>query len=516
MSARFVLALDEGSTSARAVLVDLDGHIVAEARNPIVPLFPRPRWVELDPVALWRAQLDSIHEVLARSGATTDDLAAIGVTTHRETCLVWDRRTGEPVHPALMWMSKQTDAIVDRWRAAGLDDEFRARTGLFNDSFFSAPKLAWLMENVPGARQRAEAGELAAGTVDTWLLWNLTSGRSHLTDHSEASRTALFELASLSWDAALCDACEIPMSLLPPAVGSDSFFGEVHPADLGLPGSAAVPVTAIMADQQAGMFGHACLESGSAKNTYGTAGVLTANSGAEPKIMEGLTASVGWTVGGQAAYEVEGVVFHSGQTLQWMRDRLGVLSPDDDIETVARRAPDNGGVYVVPAFAGLCAPHWNRDVRASIVGLTLETGAEHVVRAGVEAMAYQTRDNLDALVAGGISVPELKVDGGAARSDLLCQFQADILGIPVRRPTELERTALGVAHLAGIGVGIWKQEDLVARWRTERVFEPQLPEADREELHAGWLDAVRSVLGHPHPRAEEDSTSRGEPTEYSF
>jgi glycerol kinase len=444
-------------------------------------------------MALWDAQLRSIRDVMDKDGVTTNDLAAVGVTTHRESCLIWDRRTGTPVHPALMWMSKQTDAIVERWRAIGLDSEFRSRTGLFNDSFFSAAKLAWILENVPDVRTRAERGELAAGTVDTWLLWNLTGGGAHFTDHSEASRTALFNLADLNWDSDLCRACEIPMELLPEAVSSDYTFGQLTP-DLGLPGHAEVPVTAIMADQQAGMFGHACFEAGAAKNTYGTAGVLTANCGPEPHVMDGLTASVGWTVSGQTDYEAEGVVFHSGQTLQWLRDRLRIFTSADDIEEVASRAPDNGGVYIVPAFAGLCAPYWNREVRASIVGLTLESSAEHVVRAAIEAMAYQTRDNVDALVAGGIPVPELKVDGGAARNNLLCQFQADMLGIPVVRPTELERTALGVAHVAGMGVGAWKQDDLTARWTTDRVFEPSMSEDTRQQLYAAWLDAVRSVL----------------------
>ena len=504
MTAGYVLALDQGSTSARAVLVNPEGFIVAEARNPVVPLFPRPSWVELDPVAVWRAQRDSMEAAMAQVGAVTDDIAAIGITTSRETCLVWDRRTGEPVHPALMWLSKQTDSIVQRWSAAGLDRLIRDRTGLFNDSFFSAAKLAWIMENVPGVRSRAERGELAAGTVDTWLLWQLTGGRSHLTDHSQASRTALFSLATLAWDDELCETCGVPPELLAQVVASDADFGEMRPGDVGLPGSAAVPVTAVMGDQQAGMFGQACFEPGSAKNTYGTAGVLTVNSGAHPVVLDGLTASVGWTVAGGAAFEVEGVVFHSGQTLQWMRERLGVLGPDDDIEEVAGRVPDTGGVYVVPAFAGLCAPHWRRDTRASIVGLTLETGAEHVVRAGLEAMAYQTRDNVDVLEAAGTMVPELKVDGGAARNNLLCQFQADILGIPVLRPRQLERTALGVAHLAGMGVGLWKQSHLSEHWEVDRVFEPQMPAARREELYAGWQDAVRTVTGLQGPSRRGD------------
>ena len=493
MTRRYVMALDEGSTNARAVLVDESGRIVSEARNPVVPNFPHTGWVELDPVALWQAQRASMEAAMAKAGATTDDIAAIGVTTHRETCLIWDRKTGEPIHPAIMWMSKQTDGIVARWRAQGLDQLVRTRTGLFNDSFFSAAKLAWLLENVPGARARAERGELAAGTVDSWLVWNLTGGRSHVTDHSEASRTALFALDRLAWDEEICNACGVPLALLPPALASSSSFGEMNPRDMGVPGGMAVPITAIMADQQSGMFGQACFEPGSVKNTYGTAGVLTANTGASPSVLEGLTASVGWTVGSRTDYEAEGVVFHSGQTMQWLRDNLGVLNADEDIEATARQALDNGGVYIVPAFAGICAPHWVRDAKAGIVGLTLETSRAHVVRAGLEAMAYQTRDNVEALKAGGLPIPELKVDGGATRNNLLCQFQADILGIPVRRPVELERTALGVAHMAGMGVGQWQQRDLSDRWEVDRVFEPQMSSDQRESLCAGWDAAVRQV-----------------------
>ena len=495
MSKRYVMALDEGSTSARAVLVNLEGAIVAEARNPVVPLFPKPDWVEIDPIALWQAQRSSMAAVMAKVGATTDDIAAIGVTTHRETCMIWNRKTGEPVHPIIMWMSKQTDSIIARWKAEGLDNVVRQRTGLFNDSFFSAGKLAWLLENVPGVRAKAERGELAAGTVDTWLLWNLTAGRSHLTDHSEASRTALFNLKSLNWDETLCAACGIPMQVLPRALPSNSNFGEMRPSDIGLPGISPVPIMAIMADQQAGMFGQACFEVGSVKNTYGTAGVLTANTGNKQQVLDGLTASVGWSIDDQTDYEAEGVVFHSGQTMQWLRDQLGVLGTGDDVEAVARSVPDNGGVYIVPAFAGICAPHWIRNAKAGIVGLTLETGRAHVVRAGIEAMAYQTRDNVEALRAGGMAVTALKVDGGATRNNLLCQFQADLLGIPVLRPAELERTALGVAHMAGMGVGLWKKSDLSDNWRIDRVFEPEMAEDRREQLYSGWLAALRSVTG---------------------
>lgn len=495
MSARYALALDLGSTSARAVLVDEEGEAVAEARRPTEPLFPHRGWVELDPWHLWRSLRDSMEEAMAAVSATTDDIVGAGVTTSRETCLVWDRATGEPVYPAIMWMSKQTDGVVDRWRAEGLDDDVRARTGLFNDSFFSAAKLAWILEHVDGVRDRALRGELAAGTLDTWLAWNLTGGRNHVTDPSEASRTALFSLADLAWDDELCSRTGVPRSLLPEVLDSDAFFGEVRPSDVGLPGRAAFPLTAIMGDQMAGMFGQGCLATGSVKNTFGTAGVLTANTGDQPAVLDGLTASVAWTLDGITDYEAEGVVFHSGQTLQWMREKLRVMGPEQRSEEVASQVPDSGGVYVVPAFAGICAPHWVRDASASIVGLTLESTNAHVVRAGLEAMAYQTRDNVEAFTAGGFALPELRVDGGATTNELLCQFQADILGVPVLRPRQLERTALGIAHVAGVAGGMWKIGDLAARWEAERVFEPQMSEDRRESLYAGWKAAVRTVTG---------------------
>jgi glycerol kinase len=495
VSARYALALDLGSTSARAVLVDEEGEAVAEARRPTEPLFPQRGWVELDPWHLWRSLRDSMEEAMAAVSATTDDIVGAGVTTSRETCLVWDRATGEPVYPAIMWMSKQTDGIVDRWRSEGLDDAVRARTGLFNDSFFSAAKLAWVLEHVDGVRDRALRGELAAGTLDTWLAWNLTGGRNHVTDPSEASRTALFSLAGLAWDDELCSRTGVPRSLLPEVRDSDALFGEVRPVDVGLPGRSAFPLTAIMGDQMAGMFGQGCLATGSVKNTFGTAGVLTANTGDRPAILDGLTASVAWTLDGITDYEAEGVVFHSGQTLQWMREKLHVIGPDQRSEEVASQVPDSGGVYVVPAFAGICAPHWVRDASASIVGLTLESTNAHVVRAGLEAMAYQTRDNVEAFTAGGFALPELRVDGGATTNELLCQFQADILGVPVLRPRQLERTALGIAHVAGVAGGMWKIGDLARRWEADRVFEPQMSEDRRETLYAGWKAAVRTVTG---------------------
>lgn len=496
MSGRYVLALDEGSSSARSVLVDLDQAIVHEARSPVAWVRSRPGWVELDPVQLWETQLGTVQRVLADAGAGPGDVVACAVTSHRETIVMWDRRTGEPVHNALVWISSQTDDIVARWQAAGYDELFRRRTGLRNDSFFSAAKVVWLLEQVPGARARAEAGDLVCGTIDSWLVWNLTAGRSHLTDHSCASRTALFNLESLSWDEQLCELLGVPTSLLPTALPSDAYFGDVDEGVLG----GGVPIRAVLADQQASMYGQACFEPGSAKNTFGTAGVLTVNSGKAPLLVDGLTSSVGWSAAGRTAYELEGVVFHSGQTLQWLRHCLGLLRPDDDVEALAASVPDAGGVYLVPGFGGLCAPWWDRRATAACHGMTLETTKAHVVRAAVESMAYQTVDVVAALEHGGLPVTDLKVDGGGARNDLLCQLLADLTGLQILRPTELERTALGVALMAGSAAGLWQgPADVTAGWVLDRAFDPQLDADRRSELHAGWLDAVRRTLSTISP-----------------
>lgn len=494
MTGPYVMTLDEGTSSARTVLIDPAGRIVSEARRPVVPQFPRAGWVELDPVRIWQSQRETLREAMAQIGARPKDIQAVGITTSRETVMIWDRRTGEPIHPAISWMSNQTESIVQRWREAGWDDVMRQSTGAYNNPFFSASKLTWLLENVPGTRKRAERGELAAGTLDTWLLWNLTAGRSHLTDHSEASRTGLFNLATLRWDEDLCERFGIPLPLLPDAVPSDHFFGEVDADVFGDVDHHRVPITAVLGDQQAGMFGQACFQVGAAKNTYGTAGVLTVNCGEQPLLVDGLVCSVAWTIGAQTVFESEGTVFSSGQTLGWLRDRMRVFSSGDEIERLAALATDNGGVYFVPAFNGLGSPYWDRNPRGTITGLTLEAGAEHVVRAAVEAMAYQTRDNLDLLAAAGMPVTELKVDGGAAGNNLLCQFQADICGIPILRADQLEMTALGVGFLAGIGVGQWKSGDeLAAQWKADRVFEPVMSQQERDDLYGGWQRAVASV-----------------------
>ncbi|MFB8387339.1 FGGY family carbohydrate kinase [Microbacterium sp. NPDC055910] len=495
MTGRYVVALDEGSSSARAIVIDDAGRTVGEASAPVATIFPREGWVEFDPQEMWDAPRRSLVLALERAGITAADVAAVGVTSHRETIVMWDRSTGVPVYNAVTWMSKQTDDIVREWSERGLDDEFRSRTGVRNDSFYSAPKIAWLLRHVPGVRERAERGELAIGTPDTWMLWNLTGGTAHRTEPSAASRTGLMSLARAQWDEEFCAMLDIPTSLLPEIVPSAGWFGDV--AHDVLPAPHPVPVTAVLGDQQAGLFGQACLEAGSAKNTFGTAGVLTVNMGDVPRTLPGMCSSVAWQFGDKVTYEAEGVVFHSGQTIQWLRDRLGILSDAGDSEAVASSVPDTGGVYLVPGFAGLFDPHWDRNARGAIVGLTLESSAAHVVRAGIEAMAYQTRDNVDNLRRHGVEIPMLKVDGGATRNDLLCQFQADILGIPVSRPVGLERTALGIAHLAGSEVGMWARDDIHDRWQLERIFEPLMPAEQREELYRGWSDAVAAVRGLP-------------------
>jgi glycerol kinase len=497
VSGNYILSIDGGSSSARAVIIDAEGKTVVQASRPIDALFPNPGWVELNPADLWNAPKACIDEVMKTANLSAKDIAAVGVTTHRETIVMWDRKTGVPIHNAVMWMSKQTDDIIAEWSAKGLDQEFRRRTGVRNDSYFSAGKIVWLLRNVPGARERAERGELAIGTPDVWMLWNLTGGTAHRIDPGAASRTALMDIHRAQWDEEFCKILDIPMSLLPQIVSSAGIFGEI--AEGILPGKLAhsVPVAAMLGDQQAGLFGQACLEPGSAKNTFGTASVLVVNVGNAPKLMDGMSTSAAWSINDKVTYEAEGVVFHSGQTIQWMRDKLKLFSSTQEVESLAESVTSSNGVYFVPAFSGLCDPYWDRDVKASILGLTLESTSAHVARAGVEAMAFQTRDNVDKLTAGGIEVPELKVDGGATKNNMLCQFQADILGIPVIRPVDPERTVLGIAHMAGSTIGWWSAESISQRWILDRTFEPQMSEDQRESIYQGWQDAVAAARSIP-------------------
>ena len=491
MSSPVLLAVDAGSSSVRTIAMELPDRILGEGRETVLWSHPRPGWAELDPVALWKSVQATIAGALRAGGVAAPRVAGVAITSHRETVVMWDRVTGEPVHDAVVWISKQTDAIVADWQERGIGAEFRPRTGLHNDSFFSAGKVVWLLDEVPGARARADAGELLVGTIDCWILWNLTGGEVHATDPSCASRTALFNLQRMAWDEELCALLGIPVSLLPEVRPTDAEFGRVR-ADLI---STRPPVRAVVADQQSSMFGQACFDDGAVKHTLGTAGVLTQSTGTQPRLIPGLTSSVAWTVQGRTVFETEGVVFHSGQTLQLMRERLQLPVAPGDVDRLAGSVPDNGGVYLVPAFGGLAAPHWDRQARASIQGLTLETRLEHVVRAAVESMAYQVADIVEVLRVSGSVVTEMKVDGGGATSDLLCQLIADVCDLSVLRPRELERTALGAAFIAAIGLGLLSgPEEVAATWCVARRFDPQLPAERRSALLGGWRHALARTL----------------------
>ena len=504
MRAPLILAIDAGSSSLRTVAVELPGLIVGESREAVPWSHPHPGWAELDAVALWRSLRRTVAGALHAAGADDTQIRGVGITSHRETIVMWDRVTGEPVHDAVIWISKQTDDIVNSWDDTGIGVEFRPRTGLRNDSFFSAAKVVWLLENVPRARQRANRGELRVGTIDCWLLWNLTNGEVHATDPSCASRTALYNLEKGAWDDELCALLGIPTGLLPEVRPSDGDFGRVR-ADV-LP--SRPPVRSVVADQQASMFGQACFERGAVKHTFGTAGVLTVNTGSEPCLIDGLTASVAWTVQEATIFEAEGVIFHSGQTLQLLRERWRLPIPAADVDDLASAVPDSGGVYLVPAFGGMAAPWWDRRAAASLHGLTLDTSLEHLVRAAVEAMAYQVVDIVEALRASGQVVDTMKVDGGGAASGLLCQLLADLARIEVLRPRQLERTALGAALIAGIGLGLVSgPEEVAASWSSEATFRPLMSSTHRDALYDGWLSALARTLTRQPAASSRDPWS---------
>ena len=481
--------IDAGSSSVRSLVVDESGTIIGEGRSQINWNHRNPGWAELDPVALWKATKQTILDAVINSGVSVTQIAAAGITSHRETVMIWDKTTGEPVHDALVWISNQTDEIIERWNKDGTAKEFAPRTGLRNDSFFSAGKVIWLLENVDGLRKKISSGKFILGTVDTWLSWNLNGRTVHATDASCASRTALFNINAMKWDSELMAKLDIPEKIFPKVLSSNGDFGKVDRNIL----DGDIPICAVMADQQSGMFGQACFEENSVKNTFGTAGVLTVNIGDKPRSVEGLTTSVAWKFDNDIAYEIEGVVFHSGQTIQWLRDNLGIYAPTNRIDELATSVKDNGGVTIVPALGGLAAPYWDRKARAAIHGLSLDSSSAHIVRAAVEAMAFQTVDIIDKLTE--FPIDSLKVDGGAASSNFLCQFLADVSGLQIQRPFELERTALGTAFVAGIKVGIWSGADeIAANWSVEKMFEPVKSNSEREVLKSQWAEAVHRTL----------------------
>ncbi|MBC6936574.1 MAG: glycerol kinase [Chloroflexi bacterium] len=486
----YILALDQGTTSSRAILFDRAGRITAAAQQEFPQLYPQPGWVEHDPEAIWQTQLEVARAVLAKQNLTAADIAAIGITNQRETTVVWERATGRPIFNAIVWQDRRTAGLCDRLKAEGFDKTIREKTGLVTDAYFSGTKVAWLLDNVPGARERAERGELAFGTIDSFLMWRLTGGRLHITDVSNASRTMLYDIHKNWWSTTMLKRLNIPQAILPQVVPSSMIYGETDPALFG----GAIPLAGMAGDQQAATFGQACYMPGLAKNTYGTGCFMLMNTGGEAvESKNNLLTTIGWKLGESATqYALEGSVFIAGAVVQWLRDELKLITSAAESEPLARSAADAGGVYVVPAFVGLGAPYWDSYARGTIVGLTRGSGRAHIVRAALESIAYQTRDVLEAMRAdSGLTLQTLRVDGGATGNDFLLQFQADILGVPVQRPAVTETTALGTAYLAGLATGFWSSLDEIARqWAIEKTFEPQMPADRRDSLYAGWKRAV--------------------------
>jgi glycerol kinase len=489
---QYILALDQGTTSSRAILFDHQGRPSASSSQEFKQYYPQPGWVEHDATEIWQSQLAVAQKVLAEAHVGSEDLAGLGITNQRETVVLWDRATGVPLYNAIVWQCRRTAPMCDRIRAEGFDRTLREKTGLVTDAYFSGTKIAWLLENVPGARERAQRGELACGTIDTWLMWQLTGGRVHSTDVSNASRTLLFNLHTLAWDQEILDYFAIPSSLLPEVKPSSVIFGET--SLFGAP----VPIAGVVGDQQASLFGQQCFRHGMVKNTYGTGCFLLMNTGTEiPRSKSGLLGTVAWGIVGRTEYALEGSVFIAGAAIQWLRDEMKLLSNAAESEAVARSVPDANGVYLVPAFVGLGAPHWDAYARGTITGITRGTNRAHIVRAALESIAYQTRGVVDAMARdAGVPPQLLRVDGGASRNEFLCQFQADILGIPVERPETTESTALGAAYLAGLATGFWRdQGELAAHLQLGRRFEPGMDVSRREELYAGWERAVERAKG---------------------
>ena len=494
----YLLALDQGTSSSRSIVFDEHGRIRAMAQREFRQHYPRPGWVEHDPMEIWHSQLETAREALQRAGLQAGDIRSIGITNQRETTLVWERRSGRPIHPAIVWQDRRAEPLCAQLREAGHGDWVRERTGLVIDAYFSATKIRWLLDRVPGARAAAERGELAFGTVDSWLLWQLTGGRVHATDVSNAARTLLLDIRTQRWDDELLALFDIPASLLPEVRPSSHVFGETLPELLG----ASVPVGGMAGDQQSALFGQACLSPGQAKNTYGTGCFMLMHAGERFRASEnGLVTTSACRTGGAPAPEfaLEGSVFIGGAVVQWLRDGLRAIESSHEVQALAASVPDAGGVLMVPAFTGLGAPYWDADARGTIVGLTRGTTMAHIARAALESIAFQSAALLqamsrDAVAAGGEPVSELRVDGGACVNDLLMQFQADLLGIPVLRPKVIETTALGAAFLAGLSAGVWRDPaELAALWQAERVFHPTLPRERAQERMAQWERAVRQA-----------------------
>lgn len=491
---KYVLALDQGTTSSRAILFDNYGNIVQVSQKEFQQHFPKSGWVEHEPTEIWRTQLETARNVLLYTDTKPEEIAAIGITNQRETTVVWDKKTGKPIYNAIVWQDRRTAAICDQLKSDGYEDYVRENTGLVIDAYFSGTKVKWILDNVEGARAKAEKGELLFGTIDTWLVWKLTEGKCHITDYSNASRTLLFNIRTLQWDDKMLEALNIPKSMLPEVKNSSEVYGETEASLLG---GKSIPIAGIAGDQQAALFGQACFSKGMAKNTYGTGCFMLMNTGEEfVKSKSGLLTTLAWGIDGKVEYALEGSVFIAGAAIQWLRDGLKIIDKAQDSELFAEQTKDTGGVYVVPAFAGLGAPYWDMYARGAIFGLTRGTTKEHFIRATLESLAYQTKDVLLAMQNdAGIDLQTLRVDGGACANNLLMQFQADILNTPVERPKVIETTALGAAYLAGIAVGFYRKEDIAENWQIDERFTPSMDESKRKKLYNGWLKAIERTKG---------------------
>ena len=490
MTKKYVLALDQGTTSSRAILFDQSGKGVGVAQKEFTQIYPKAGWVEHDAMEIWGTQSGVAREVLEKMGVRPEEVAAIGITNQRETTVVWEKETGKPIYNAIVWQCRRTAGICDDLKARGLETYIRDNTGLVVDAYFSGTKVKWILDNVPGARDRAKKGELLFGNVDTWLIWNLTRGKAHVTDYSNASRTMLFNIKDLQWDQKILDEMDIPACMLPEVKPSSCVYGYTDPQTFG---GAAIPIAGDAGDQQAALFGQACFSDGMAKNTYGTGCFMLMNTGAKRvPSRNGLLTTIAWGVDGKVEYALEGSIFVAGAAVQWLRDELKLVDNAAQSEELATAVPDTNGVYVVPAFVGLGAPYWDMYARGTIVGLTRGANRNHIVRATLESIAFQTKDVLQAMQDdSGITLKALKVDGGAVANNFLMQFQSDILGVPVDRPMVTETTAMGAAFLAGLAVGFWKDKaEIAAKWNVDRTFKPAMEVETRDGKYKGWKKAV--------------------------
>jgi len=492
--AKFIMALDAGTTSNRCILFNEKGEICSVAQKEFTQIYPKPGWVEHDANEIWATQLSVAVEAMQKIGATYTDIAAIGITNQRETTVVWDKNTGEPVFHAIVWQCRRTSEYCDSLKAKGLTDSFRSKTGLVIDAYFSGTKLHWILENVPGVRARAEKGELLFGTVDTWLMWKLSGGKIHATDYSNASRTLMFNINTLEWDKEILAELNVPASMLPKAMPSSGLFGYSDPQFFG----GSIPIAGAAGDQQAALFGQTCYKAGEAKNTYGTGCFMLMNTGEKPVFSKnGLVTTIAWGLDGKVNYALEGSIFVAGAAIQWLRDELKIVDASPDSEYMANKVKDTNGCYVVPAFTGLGAPHWDQYARGTIVGLTRGCNKYHIVRATLDSLAYQVNDVLTAMKAdSGIELAALKVDGGACANNYLMQTQSDIINAPVMRPTCVETTAMGAAYLAGLAVKYWaNKEEVIKNWAIDKTFKPMIAEEDRAARIKGWNKAVKCAYG---------------------